>query len=190
VAKAARRPLKQDFKKDLWPALRRLIWTRAVAAYLLFGFTAEYVVRGLAYLSWRSLVFDPNGILIWTFFGAMSLAYSLIFARTFFKMYEISALQRQARKRYDNYEAGAEEELRAAIMCKRMNLSMGPMLLAVVLMMCSMVPPFAYSFWRDIQTPLVQSPKHPHPYSPRKELQKVLTSMERRGIFTNPNPDQ
>ena len=189
MATATRRPYKEDWKVIL-PVLRRLFVSPAFITYIVFAFTADYLVRGLGYLWLKSYLFDPYGILAWSAFGVLALAQGLIVARMVRHEIPLSAIVREARKQYDNYEIGSEENFAKVRTFARDRRNLSALFFVPILFLLCLVPPVTFMAWREMQTPLVVSPKHPRPYSPRKELQKTLAAMEKRGIFTRPNPDQ
>lgn len=176
--------------KAFWRALRRQVFTPITPLYLVFGITAKYWVLGFAYLSFRSYLFDPDGVLVWSFAAIVTTAASVVFARSLLRCIQHYAPIRAAKKRYDAYEPGAEAELRAAREWASKRVSAAPFLLATMLFFLAEPPIISFEVWREMQTPLVHSPKRTTVYSPRAELQRVLSSMESRGIFTTSNPDQ
>ena len=189
MAKVAHRPYKQE-RGALLQALKRLIITPVTGLYLVFAFTAERLVKGIFYLSFKSLLFDPNGILLWTIFSAGSIAGCYVLARGVFTMIKQRAPMKEARQRYDAYEPGADLEMIAVQRLVLKRITMAPFLVAFMLYLFLLPLPMAFGAWREMQQPLVLSPKHPRVYSPHKELEKMLSRWESRGIFSKPNPDQ
>ena len=189
MATATRRPYKEDWKVIL-PVFRRLFISPAFITYIVFAFIADYLVRGLGYLWLKSYLFDPYGILAWSTFGVLAVAQGLIVARMIRHEIPLSAIVRQARQRYDNYEPGSEAHFKEVRDFVRRQRNLSATLFIPILFLLCLIPPITFGVWREMQMPLVQSPKHPRPYSPRKELQRTLAALEKRGIFTRPNPDQ
>ena len=170
--------------------MRRVVLCPSTALYLVFGGTFRYFVLAVAYLGLQSFFFDPNGILVWSFLVAAVLGFAVLFSHAILRTRRLMRPVTAARRRYDAFEPGAEFELRTALKRMRQKQRIGPLLLAFSLLVVALTPIVPLSLWRDMQEPLVQSPIHPRPYSPRAELRKVLTSMERHGVFTFGHPDQ
>lgn len=187
MAKAKPRPYKENFK-DFWPVIRRHL--PALAMYFAFAFSADHILYGLAYFWLRTFLFDPDGVLAWSAFVLFSFAQAYLLGSSFIRNMKLQAPVRQARKAYNAYEPGAEAFLRTAKANVRKRMSLIPVFFAPMLLFLAMTPLASLIVWRDLQAPLVQSPKHPRAYSPRKELQRVLGNIEKRGIFTRPNLDQ
>jgi hypothetical protein len=174
---------KQDWK-DVGRFLRKQLLTRHFLVHFLIIATMQWWMSPVIYLYLRWFQFDQYGILAWVQVIILPLVFLATLVWMFVYAFQASKPVKEARKRVNNYERGAEQDLAAARAIFQKNFSMKPMAYGMLCLFLVVPSAVALTLLGMIRNTQLRSPHHNVDLSPRAELRRTIKNFERRGIFT------
>ena len=152
--------------------------------HFLIAATIPWWISPAIYLYLRWFLFDQHGILAWVLVVGLTLCFFASVAFMIASMIRLSKPVKEARKRVNNSERGAEQDLIEARENVRQNFSMRPLGLGFMCLFLMIPSAVSLLLLNSIQDVQIRSPHHTVDLSLRAELLRSIKSWEHRGIFT------